>query len=253
MDFGLKGKVALVTGGYRGLGRAICLNLASEGASIAINYRKDLDKANLLALEIKERYGSCAIPVQGDITCEEDVKRIFNEVTEQLPGLDILVNNSGICPVSMVKDMTLEEWENVIRTNLTGTFLTCREMVNLLLKRGIPGNIVNIASQSAYNGSKTGKSHYSASKGGVVTFTLSLAKEVACHGIRVNAVAPGMMYTEMTAEALDYGMEKYKKEIPVGRIADIEEVARVVTFLSSNASSYMTGTTVDVSGGIIGR
>ena len=253
MDLALKGRSALVTGGYRGLGRAICLCLASEGTNIAVNYRNNAENAALLASEIKDRYGVSAIPVQGDITCEEEVKRIFREVEEQLAGFDILVNNSGICPVSMVKDMTLEEWETVIRTNLTGTFLTCREMVNSLLKKGSPGSIVNIASQAAFNGSKTGKSHYSASKGGVVTFTLSLAKEVAHDGIRVNAIAPGMMYTEMTADTLDNCIERYKKDIPLGRFADVEEVARTVAFLSSEASSYITGTVVDVSGGMIGR
>lgn len=253
MDFRLKGRTALVTGGTRGLGKAICMSLAQEGANIAINYKDNIEKANLLASEIKDRYGVSAITVQGNIGCEEDVKHIFTEVLDQFPGMDILVNNAGICPVSMVKDMTLEEWNSVIRTNLTGTFLTCREMVNLLIIRGIPGNIVNISSQAAYNGSKTGKSHYSASKGGVVSFTLSLAKEVACYGIRVNAVAPGMIHTEMTADTLERNMEKYKKEIPLGRIADNEEVARVVVFLASEASSYITGTTVDVSGGIIGR
>lgn len=253
MDLSLKNKIALVTGGSHGLGKAICLSLASEGADVAVNYRKSSGQANALVEEIIQRYGVHAIAVQGDVTSEEDVKRIFSETLGKLSGLDILVNNSGICPTSMVKDMSLEEWESVIRTNLTGTFLTCREMINILLSQGRKGNIINIASQSAYNGSKTGKSHYSASKGGVVTFTLSLAKEVAAQGIRVNAVAPGMMYTEMTSETLDKNMDKYKREIPLGRIAEIEEVAKVVTFLSSEASSYMTGTTVDVSGGIIGR
>ncbi len=253
MDLGLKGRTALVTGGSRGLGKAICMYLAQEGANIAINFKNNIEKANLLVSEIQDRYGVNAITVQGSIYCEDDVKRIFREVTDQFPGMDILVNNAGICPVSMVKDMTLEEWESVIQTNLTGTFLTCREMVNSLIIRDMPGNIVNIASQAAFNGSKTGKSHYSASKGGVVSFTLSLAKEVAQYGIKVNAVAPGMIYTEMTADTLDKNMERYKKEIPLGRIAEGEEVARVVAFLASKASSYMTGTTVDVSGGIIGR
>ena len=253
MDLGLKGRTALITGGSRGLGKAICMYLAQEGANIAINFKNNIEKANLLASEIQDRYGVSAITVQGSIYCEEDVKRIFREVTDKFPGMDILVNNAGICPVTMVKDMTLEEWDSVIQTNLTGTFLTCREMVNSLIIRDMPGNIVNIASQAAFNGSKTGKSHYSASKGGVVSFTLSLAKEVAQYGIKVNAVAPGMIYTEMTADTLDKNMERYKKEIPLGRIAEGEEVARVVAFLASKASSYMTGTTVDVSGGITGR
>ena len=112
MDFGLKGRTALVTGGSRGLGNAICMSLAQEGANIAINYKNNMEKANLLASEIKDRYGVSAITVQGNIDCEEDVKHIFREVSDQFSSLDILVNNAGICPVSMVKDMTLEEWNN---------------------------------------------------------------------------------------------------------------------------------------------
>lgn len=253
MDFKLRDKVALITGGARGLGQAICLNMAAEGSNIAINYRNDNKRARLLAQEIEEKHGVKAICVEGDVTSEEDVKRIFNEILSQLGSIDILVNNSGICKVSMVKDMDLSQWNKVISTNLTGTFLTSREMINILIAKNKCGKIVNIASQSAFNGSKNGKSHYAASKGGVVTFTLSLAKEVAQYGINVNAVAPGMMYTEMTSEILDKNMEQYKKDIPLGRIAEFDEVARVVAFLASDVSSYITGTTLDVSGGIVGR
>ena len=203
MDLNLNNKIALVTGGSRGLGKAICLNLASHGATVAVNYRQDPAKAKDLITEIKEKYNVKVISVKGDITVEEDVKSIFQEILKEFSKIDILVNNSGICPISMVKDMSLTEWESVIRTNLTGTFLTCREMVNILISQKKPGKIVNIASASAFTGSKNGKSHYSASKGGVVSFTVSLAREVASYGINVNAVAPGMMYTEMTAQTLD--------------------------------------------------
>lgn len=253
MELAFENKVVLVTGGAHGLGRAICLEFAAEGANIAVNFRRNAKQANELVKEIRHKFGVKASAVQGDITNEADVVRIFEEASKQLSGVDVLVNNSGICPTSLVKDMTLEEWESVIKTNLTGTFLTSREMVKRLLKDNKRGNIVNVASQSAYNGSKSGKSHYSASKGGVVSFTLSLAKEVAAYGIRVNAVAPGMMYTEMTADTLDKNMAKYRAEIPLGRIAEIEEVAKVIAFLASEASSYITGATIDVSGGIIGR
>lgn len=253
MELGLKNKIALITGGSHGLGKAISLNLASEGMRVAVNYRKDPEKAEKLVAEIEQKYGVVAMMVQGDISVEADVKRIFQEILGQWSGIDVLVNNSGICPISKVKDMLFTEWEEVIRTNLSGTFLTCREMVNTLIELKKPGKIVNIASQAAFNGSKSGKSHYAASKGAVVSFTLSLAKEVAEYGIHVNAVAPGMMYTEMTAKTLDENMKKYQKDIPLGRIADVEEVARVVAFLASEAASYVTGTTVDVSGGITGR
>lgn len=252
MELSLKGKVALVTGGSHGLGKAICLGLAAEGARVAINYRSDPQKAKLLADEITESFGVGAVTVFGDVSIEEHVHRMFKDVIEHFGRIDVLVNNSGICPISMIKDMSLLEWESVIRTNLTGTFLTCREMVNVLVDLKQTGSIVNIASQAAYNGSKTGKSHYAASKGGVVSFTYSLAKEVAGFGIRVNAVAPGMIHTEMTADTLLRNIDRYKSEIPLGRVAEAHEVARAVAFLVSDASSYITGTTVDVSGGMIG-
>ena len=194
-----------------------------------------------------------AIAIKADITVEDDVKKMFTKILEEFSTIDILVNNSGICPISMVKDMSLAEWESVIKTNITGTFLTCREMVNMLGNLKKAGKIVNIASQSAFNGSSTGKSHYSASKGGVVSFTISLAKEVASQKINVNAVAPGMMYTEMTAETLDKDLKKYERNIPLGRIGKVEETARAVLFLSSDVSDYITGSVIDVSGGIIGR
>ena len=140
-----------------------------------------------------------------------------------------------------------------MRTNPTGTFLASREMVRNLKAAGRGGRIVNIASQAAFNGSGTGKSHYAASKAGIVAFTVSLALEVASFGILVNAVAPGMMYTEMVAETLERNEERYKSQIPMGRIGQPEEIANVVAFLSSDRASYMTGATVDVSGGMLMR
>lgn len=253
MDLGLAGKVALVTGGSRGLGKSICLSLAAEGAWIALNYRRDETAALEAANEVVENFKTRAICVKGDVTRETDVMQLFAETIATFGHVDILVNNSGICPISLVKDMSLEEWENVIRTNLTGTFLTCREMVNHLLARKSPGKIINIASQSAFNGSKNGKSHYAASKGGVVSLTHSLALEVAASGISVNAVAPGMMYTEMTADLLNSQLKHYEDTIPIKRIATADEVAKVVTFLASDASGYIAGSTIDVSGGIVGR
>ncbi len=253
MNLNLENKVVLVTGGSRGLGKGICLELASEKAIVFVNYRKNEEMAKSVVEEIKNKYNSDAFIIEGDITVEDDVKKMFSEIMKKYSRLDILVNNSGICPVSMVKDMSLNEWNDVIKTNMTGTFLTCREMINILISNNKMGKIVNVASQSAFNGSATGKSHYSASKGGVVSFTLSLAKEVASYGINVNAVAPGMMYTDMTSKTLDENMDKYINEIPLGRIAEVEEVAKVVVFLSSDASNYITGATIDVSGGIVGR
>lgn len=252
MDLELKGRTAFVTGGTRGLGRAICFALAAEGVNLAVNYRNDKHAAELLTAELKNTYGVKAIAVFGDVSSEDQVRHMFDEAALRFERVDILVNNAGICPVNMIKDMSLEEWNRVISTNLTGTFITCREMINRLIEQEHGGSIINIASQAAYNGSRSGKTHYAASKGGIVSFTHSLAKEVAQYGIRVNGVAPGMIDTEMVGDVLQRNRDNYIKEIPIGRIAEAEEVAKAVVFLVSEASSYITGSVMDVSGGMIG-
>lgn len=253
MDLHLKGKTALVTGGSHGLGAAICLGLAAEGVRVAVNYRRDPAKAGSVVELMRRLHGVEGCAVEGDIAEEQGVREMFRAALERLGGIDILVNNAGICPISLVDAMSEEEWSATLRTNLTGTFLASREMVRNLKAAGRGGRIVNIASQAAFNGSGTGKSHYAASKAGIVAFTVSLALEVASFGILVNAVAPGMMYTEMVAETLERNEERYKSQIPMGRIGQPEEIANVVAFLSSDRASYMTGATVDVSGGMLMR
>jgi len=152
-----------------------------------------------------------------------------------------------------VKDISEEEWNRTQQTNLTGSFMTCREAVRGWLDAGRGGRIVNVTSQAAFHGSTSGHAHYAASKAGLVALTVSLAREVAAHGIHVNAIAPGMMRTEMALEALRQSEEQYLKRIPLRRIADPQEVADVVTFLASEKASYMTGATVDVTGGMLMR
>ena len=250
MDLNLKGKVALVTGGSHGLGEAICRGLGAEGASIAINYRKDKGIVQKLIKEIKKDYKVKAIGVCGDISEEEDVIRIFNEIEKDLSPVDILVNNASVSPTSYVKDTELELWNNTFKINSTGTFLTSRELIRRLLKLKRKGNIINISTTSAYLGSSSGRAHYDASKGGITSFTISLAKEVAKYGINVNAVASGLMITKMTRERFVANKEKYLATIPMGRYADTKEVANVVVFLASDKASYMTGSIVNVSGGL---
>jgi 3-oxoacyl-[acyl-carrier protein] reductase len=250
MDLNLKEKIALVTGGSHGLGEAICRGLAAEGANIAINYRKNKEVVENLIKEVKKDYKVEAIGIFGDISEEDDVKRIFNEIEKNLSPVDILVNNAAISPTSYVKDTELELWNNTFKINSTGTFLTSREIVRRLLKLKSKGKIINISSTSAYLGSTSGRAHYDASKGGVNSFTVSFAKEVAKYGINVNAVASGLMVTESTRNRFIANKEKYLANVPIGRYADTKEVANVVVFLASDKADYMTGAIVNVSGGL---
>jgi len=260
MDLHLQDKVALVTGGSRGLGRAIAQELAAEGARVAVHYYRDAERgidlageAAELAESIRAEYGVPALPVPGDVARAADVAEAFRAVEAELGPVDVLVNNAGVWPTSYVKDMTEAEWNRTVAVNLTGPFLTCREAVRRWIDAGRTGRIVNVSSQAAFLGSTTGHAHYAASKGGLVTFTVSLAREVAAHGIHVNAVAPGFMETEMARASIEKNRDQTLKRIPLGRVAHPSEIAAVVVFLASDRASYMTGATVDASGGMLMR
>ena len=253
MDLALRGKVALVTGGSRGLGRAVCLALAAEGAAVAVNYRRRAAEAGALVEAIRQSQGATAVAVAGDVAQEADVAALFDAVERQLGMVSVLVNNAAVCPTCPVEDMTYRQWSETVAVNLGGTFLACREMVRRLRAAGRPGRIVNVSSQAAFRGSTTGHAPYDASKGGIVSLTVSLARELGPRGIAVNAVAPGMMRTEMTAAALRANEGKYLARIPLKRIAETREIADVIVFLASERAGYMTGATVDVSGGMLMR
>jgi 3-oxoacyl-[acyl-carrier protein] reductase len=252
MDLHLAGKVALVTGGSRGLGKAICLTLAAEGAKVAVNYAASADKAAAVAAQIVAAGGG-AVAMQADVGVEADVVALFDRIERELGPVDVVINNAAYCPVVPTAEISVEEWDRAFRTNMTGTFLCSREHARRLLAAGRKGRIVNVSSQAAFRGSNSGKSAYDASKGAIVAFTVSLARELAPHGIGVNAVAPGLMYTEMLKPYVDADPAKFAARLPIGRLGRPEEVADVVALLASDRSSFMTGATVDVSGGMLMR
>ena len=260
VDLNLKDKIALVTGGSRGLGRAICLGLAAEGTRVAVNYYRDpakgidlVDEAAEVVAEIRRAYGVDAAPLPGNLGRGADIGPMFDAVEAKLGRVDILVNNAGIWPTAYVKDMSEAEWNATLAVNLTGPFLTCREAVTRWLAAGRRGSIINIVSQAAFHGATSGHAHYAASKAGLVGFTISLAREVAAQGIRVNAVAPGMIATDMARHALETNLARYLERIPLGRVANPAEVADVVVFLASDRAGYTTGATLDVTGGMLMR
>jgi len=256
MDLKLKDKIAIVTGSAQGLGKAIAQGLAEEGVNLVINHfpsEGDKAKADATVTEFTEKFGIKAIAIAADVSKEADVIEMYDEAEAKLGKVDILVNNAGICPTAMVADMSADMFAATINVNLMGTFLTCREQTRRLIAADTKGKIINVASQAAFNGSATGKAHYAASKGGVVSFTVSLAKELAERGICVNAIAPGLVKTEMVAETLEVNKERYAKSIPLGYPAEPAQVASAVTFLASEQADYVTGATYDVSGGVLMR
>ena len=252
MKLNLAGKVALVTGGSRGIGAAICRALAAEGVKVGVNYSRSPSLAAEVVAAIGKAGGE-AVALKGNLERAEEIVGLFDELERRFGPVDILVNNAAHCPGGPIDSYTVEEWEKTFRINVTGAFVASKEHVRRLLAAGRRGKIVNLASQAAFLGSTSGHLPYDASKGALVSLTRAVAREVAKAGINVNAVAPGMVRTEMVAAKLAANLSHYLSRIPLNRVAEPEDVANAVVFLSSAAADYMTGTTLDLTGGLLMR
>lgn len=242
----LEGKNAIVTGGSRGIGTAICLDLAANGANVALNFRKSASEAGHVVDEI-QRMGRKALAVQADVSSFHDAQRMVQQVMEEFGSLEILVNNAGINWDGVIWKMSEEQWDAVINIDLKGTFNYCRAVAPIFREQKY-GKIVNITSINGMRG-KFGQTNYSAAKAGVIGFTKALAKELGRSNVNVNAVAPGFILTEMYETVPEEVKQQALAEIALGRAGKPEEVAWVVTFLCSEKSRHITGECVQVSGG----
>lgn len=247
----LSGRIALVTGGDSGIGAACSAALAAAGAHVAILYHSSGEDAAAVIRRVEEQ-GRRGLAIQGDVGSEADVERAFDHVAEQLGPVDILVNSAGLnMSDTAVADMSLEQWERVVRTDLTGSFLTCRRFVRDRQGQEGPAAIVNITSIHD-QAMRAGGADYGAAKGGQRNLTTTLAIEVAGQGITVNAIAPGMILTPMNDAAMKDADTRREAErhIPAGRAGTPEEIGRVAVFLADPASGYITGATIVVDGGL---
>ena len=240
--------VSLITGGSRGIGKAIALQFANQGIHVAVNYISNKTAADDVVKLIEDR-GSSAVTVQGDVTKRADVERIFATTAEMLGSVDILVNNAGIISDSLLMRMSDDDWDSVIDLDLRSIFLCTREAIRTML-RNRWGRIINIGSIVGLRGN-SGQANYAAAKAGMIGFTQSIAKEVASRNITVNCVAPGYVETDIVEDLPRELKQSIMDRVPIGRFGYPEEIAGMVGFLASEAASYVTGQAIAVDGGLV--
>jgi len=243
----LQGKVALVTGASRGIGREIALELARKGAHVAVNFAGSRERALEVVEEIKAM-GRDSLAIQADVKNGEEVQKMIDETIRHFGSLDILVNNAGITRDQLVLRMREEDWDLVLDTNLKSAFLTAKLAFRHMMKKRW-GRIINIASVVGFSGN-AGQANYAAAKAGMVGLTKSLAREFASRNITVNAVAPGYIVTDMTEKLDDSVKEELLKQIPLARLGEPKDIAKMVAFLAGEDSGYITGQTFHVNGGM---
>lgn len=244
----LSGRVAFVTGAARGIGLSIATALSQRGADVAM---ADVD---LAALETAtQALGDAALAVEADVSRQTDVRRAIERTVEHFGGLEILVNNAGICPLCDFADVTEEEWDRVMAINLKGAFFACQAALPHLQKSGERGRVVNISSVAGQSGGVLAPIHYSASKAGLIVMTKTLARVLAPQRATVNCVAPGTTATDLTDAWAEELRERVRAAIPLGRLGRPEEIAEAVCFLVSDKAAFVTGATLDINGGLFIR
>jgi len=253
MDLKLAGKTAIVTGGTSGIGRATTEMLAKEGCHVAACDIEPRETAEEFVKAVSESTGTSCISVYADVSNEADIARMNETVITKFGGYDILVNNAAMITYIPPLEMELADWQKVIDVSLTGVFIASKAAIKHFVERGVGGRIINLTSQTAFRGTRSGHAHYAAAKAGVVGLTRTQALEAAKYGINVNAVAPGIVNTRVMAEKIHARKVEYEEEIPIGRIAEPEDVAYTIVFLASEMGRYVTGSTLDASGGIMLR